>query len=94
MKMAFPQDSAWWKAAALTIDRYIGARNNDMLCDELTEEIMSLKDEQGQILYGAMKTLFNHGRISRTMLEHAFCYSETSYSEYIPLWISSLPPRE
>jgi hypothetical protein len=92
--MTSPQDSTWWKVAAHTIDKYIAARNKDMLCDVATEEVMSLKGERGQTLYGAMNTLFNHGRISRTMLEQAFCYSETSYSEYIPLWISSLPPGE
>jgi hypothetical protein len=42
-----------------------------------------------------MKTLYLHGRFSRTLIEWALCSTtpSLSYSEYIPLLLSSLPPE-
>lgn len=86
--------SAAYQLAALIVDQYIKARNRDVLPDEDTEKALSMKGPAGQDLYGAFKTLYLHGRFSRTMIEQALVTSPTSYEVYIQLYLRSLPPRQ
>lgn len=80
---------------ALLVEKYISARNADMLPDVATEEALGMKGQPaGRNLYGAFKTLYLHGRFSRTLIEQALAYSPTSYPEYIQLYLRSLPPAE
>ena len=79
----------------LLVDKYISARNKDMLPDLETEEALGMKGQPaGRNLYGAFKTLYLHGRFSRTMIEQALAYSPASYPEYIQLYLRSPPPAE
>lgn len=84
-----------YRSASLTVDKFIKARNRDLLPDRDTELALGISGgERGRKLYGAYNTLFLHGRVSRTMLEQALVFSPTSYPEYVKLWIRSLPPAQ
>jgi hypothetical protein len=61
--------------------------------DSATDDDDQLQTDFG-LLYSALQTLFGQGRCSRTMLELALIHSETSYPEFVELWIRSLPPNE
>lgn len=90
-------ESSSYKMVAMIISMYCKARIDDMLPDEHTEQALGMagnSDSPGRTLYGAMTTLWNHGRISRTMLEQAYLFSPSSYPQYMQLWIASLPPNE
>lgn len=81
---------------ARTVHGLFTAMDEDLLPDEPTELVfgMSSTGDQRRLLYGAFQTLRGRGRLSRTMLEQAMCYSPTSYRESVTLWIQSLPPGQ
>lgn len=79
---------------AKTVDMLLNAISQDLLPDESTEKILGMAGEKGRLLYCAFQTLLRQGRLSRTLLEQAMCYSPTSYRECITLWIQSLPPSQ
>ena len=79
---------------AKTVDIFMKALQRDMLPDEATEQLLGMSGEEGHRLYCAFQKLGCQGRISRTMLQQAMCYTPTSYKESIALWIRSLAPGE
>jgi len=76
------------------VGRFCRARDDDELPDADTGRVLGTNGPMGQTLFGAMITLRNHGRISRTMLEQALICGPASYPECISLWIASLAPKE
>mmetsp|Transcript_4620 Transcript_4620/g.6996 ORF Transcript_4620/g.6996 Transcript_4620/m.6996 type:complete len:293 (+) Transcript_4620:126-1004(+) len=92
MTTALPFDPFYMTAARI-VDKYIGARNMDILPDVDTENILGMgRGPVGHKLLGAFKTLENHGRFSRTQIEQALVYSPDHYPGYIKTLICSLPP--
>ena len=85
---------ASYRQVAVTVEHYMQAKRMDELPGGVTELHMGMTGSRGQTLCGAFTTLFNHGRVSRTMLERALCFSPTSYPTFVQLWIRSLPPRQ
>lgn len=89
------ENSGVYGLFAILANKYIDARNRDILPDVDTEKALGMTGEPaGRTLYGAFKTLYLHGRFSRTMIEQALAFSPTSYPEYIQLYLRSLPPTE
>jgi hypothetical protein len=90
------QESSCYKLCTMLVDNFLRALDNDFFPDVETGKILAvdMDNEAAKELYGAVQTLFLRGRCSRTMLELALIHSETSYPEYMELWIRSLPPIE
>lgn len=89
------EESQFFKSCTILVDKYVEANTQDVFPDTDTSKILALLPTSDlPLLYGALQTLFLRGRCSRTMLELALAHSETSYPEFIQLWIRSLPPNE
>src|SRR3569623_1287982 len=93
--MSLPlSDIESYSFAEMGVDRFYKAREQDMLPCVKTEELLGMSGApMGRLLFNSTITLMNHGRICRTMMEQALCYSPTSYPEYMELWLRSLPPQ-
>jgi hypothetical protein len=104
------EESVCYKLCTILVDKLVAAQAADALPDGDTAKILALgswagssaggtnddddDDDGGGGLFGALRTLFLQGRCSRTMLELALIHSETSYPEYVQLWVRALPPNE
>jgi len=80
-----------YKMYAMLVQKYVEARNRDILPDIDSEKILGMSGTVGRTLYGAFKTFQLQGRFSRTQIEQALA---TDYPTYIQLWLRSLPPAQ
>lgn len=83
-----------YRMAIEVVTSYVRARDGDFPPDASTSQVLAMDGPVGRMLCGAFKTLYMHGRFSRTMVELALVHSKTSFHDYVELWMRSLPPKE